>query len=150
PIFGPAGSGATATLAKNLKVVARFGTTRTAAKPPPGPTRTYTLEADPWQAAVIELAKSMGGAFSLNPRASRAGDVVAAKADKGDAAKAEDEAYKTVSERYEKNNRVTAVDLALLFGVRPAPPRHIQILERMAGNTPLPPFAVYTPPSALP
>jgi len=146
PVFGPSGSGATAKLAKNLKVVARFGTTRTAALPPPGPNRTYTLEADPWQAAVIELAKSMGGAFSLNPRAAHGGDVAAAKADKADSA--EDEAYKTVAERYEKNNRVTAMDVALLFGVKPVPPQHIQVLERMAGNTPLPPLAVYTPPDA--
>jgi Flp pilus assembly protein CpaB len=151
PIFGPSGSGATATLAKDLRVVARFGSTRTAVRPPPGPTRTYTLEADPWQAAVIELAKSMGATFSLNPRANKtAEDVAAANAEVGGAAKGEDEAYKTVAERYAKNNRVTAVDLALLFGVRPVPPQHIQILERLAGNTPLPPYAVYTPPSAAP
>lgn len=66
PAFGGDNGSATAALAKNLRVVARFNTTRTAATPPPGEYRSYTLEVDPWQFAAIELAKSVGGIFSLS------------------------------------------------------------------------------------
>jgi Flp pilus assembly protein CpaB len=146
PVFGPAGSSAAATLAKKLKVVARFGTTRTTSKAPPGDTRTYTLEAEPWQAAVIELAKTMGGTFNLNP----VGDPSGSHANDVKATPASDEtaAYKTVADRYATNNRVTALDVALLFGVRPTSPARIQMLERYAGNQALPPLQVIQPPAA--
>jgi Flp pilus assembly protein CpaB len=148
PVFGQAGSSAAATLAKKLRVVARFGTTRTTAKAPPGDTRTYTLEAEPWQAAVIELAKTMGGTFNLNP----VGNPGGSHSNEGKSTPASDEtaAYKTVADRFSTNNRVTALDVALLFGARPTSPARIQMLERYAGNQALPPLQVIQPPAAEP
>ena len=61
------GRTATAVLAKDLRVVARFGTTNVYGKPPPGDhTRTFTLEATPYQCELVELARSLNAVFTLS------------------------------------------------------------------------------------
>jgi Flp pilus assembly protein CpaB len=101
----------TATLAKNLKVVARFNSTRTAAQPPPGPRRSYTLEATPYRAQLLELAKNVGCTFSLpvSPRQmNEEGATVGATPETG-----MDEPT---------DGRVTDEDLAKAFGFKKEPP----------------------------
>jgi Flp pilus assembly protein CpaB len=138
-VFGPAGSSTTAVLAKNLQVVARFNTTRIAAQPPPGPTRTYTLEVDPWQGAIIELAKRINGSFALTVSkdpSSESEAVAASLSPSGDKAP-EKNAYQIVAANFEKTKRVTVADLALLYGVE-GPPDKVFRLEMYAGNAPGP------------
>jgi Flp pilus assembly protein CpaB len=134
PVFGPAGSSATAVLAKGLRVVARFNTTRIAAQPPPGPNRTFTLEVDPWQGAVIELAKQVKGAFSLTVSRqgeSEGGEMLAIGPAGVDVPK---NPYQIVAANFNQTKRVTMADLALLFGVEPAPPEKVFRLEQYVGN----------------
>jgi Flp pilus assembly protein CpaB len=133
PAFGTVNGSATAALAKDVRVVARFNTTRTAAQPPTGNNRTYTLEVEPWQFAAVELAKAVGGQFSMGVTA-RSGDNPLMR--ETPAAFRDDNAYKSVKARYEATNRVTTAELALLFGVQDPPPRYR--LERFAGNSRLP------------
>ncbi len=139
-VFGRrAGANATAMLADRAEVVARFGTLRTGVPPPPGADRTYTLEVEPWQAAIIELAKRAGATFALsvsNQGTQGTGDVSPAA---GGIDTAQRERYNLVRASYRRNNTVSEYDLATLFGVRePDPvPRFYQ--ERWAGNTPLAP-----------
>src|SRR5262249_50105483 len=64
PQLGPTET-RTAVMAKNVRVVARFNSTRDAAQPAPGPLRQYTLEVTPYRHGLIELAKSIGGVFAL-------------------------------------------------------------------------------------
>jgi Flp pilus assembly protein CpaB len=60
------GGNGTAEIAKGTKVVARFGTTKPGAQPrDPSAPREYTLEVTPYRYALIELAKTAGGKFSL-------------------------------------------------------------------------------------
>lgn len=137
PAFGGDNGSATAALAKNLRVVARFNTTRTAATPPPGEYRSYTLEVDPWQFAAIELAKSVGGIFSLSVASKSGGgaaDAVLAAA----SATTEESPSKIVEARYNTTGRVTVADLATLFGIEEPP--QIFRLERLSGNSQLAPI----------
>lgn len=136
PAFGGDNGSATATMARNLRVIARFNTTRTAATPPPGEYRSYTLEVDPWQFAAIELAKSIGGVFSLSVE-SRAGgppDTVLSAA----TASGEESPSKVVEARFNSTGRVTVGDLATLFGVEENQPVVLQ-MERLSGNSHLAP-----------
>lgn len=112
PVFGPAGASATAVLAKARKVIARFHTTATAGRPPAGDMWPYTLEVEPWQAAAIELARKIGGQFSL---------AVSARGPDGDVlsptSTVDSDLYKAAEARYAETNRFTVTDLAALFGV---------------------------------
>lgn len=117
--FGNVGT-TTAVLARNLRVIARFGSTMTAVRPR-GNVRTYTLEASPYRANVIELAKSVGATFSLsvNPRPVDANALTAATEDEADESEGE---------------RVTLEDLARIFGIQPpAPPPPVWTVERFHG-----------------
>jgi len=150
--FGPAGSSATAILAKNRKVIARFHTTATAGRPPSGPVWPYTLEVEPWQASAIELARSIGGKFSLSPSAretTTTGDALSlASATAGPAAS--DQVYKTLETRYAETNRFTVADLAYLFGVEEPEPENIWRLEKMIGNQTLGNLEYKLPPMPKP
>jgi Flp pilus assembly protein CpaB len=123
PLAKDAGT-TTAVIAKNLKVIARFNSTRTAAQPDPrSPTRTYTLEATPYRAALMELAKNYGGTFNLtvSPRQpSEEGGSIAAVAD--------------MSSDDPQTDRVTVEDLAKVFGIKPPePPPPVWQVERYVG-----------------
>ena len=100
--FGP-GQTATAIIASGAKVIARFGSTRTGAQPPPGDKRTYTLEVTPYRMKLIELCKGLNGNFSLS--------VVKPGPDRD----LNDPAL-------ENRNYVTTNDLAKLFGIEPPRP----------------------------
>src|SRR5262249_41267087 len=115
PVFGPAGSSATAVLAKNLRVVARFNTTRTAAQPPPGPNRTYTLEVEPWQGAVLELAKQVKGAFALTVSRLPESDSSEVLASGSTVTEPSKNAYQIVAANFAQTKRVTMADLATLY-----------------------------------
>jgi Flp pilus assembly protein CpaB len=121
--FGP-GQNATAVIARDLRVVARFNTTRTAAQPDkPDTTRTYTLEASPYRHALMELAKSVGATFTLSVTARSADDSGVAR----EASTDEDP----------ETDRVTSADLAKLFGIKPPPPvaeRPRWEIERWSGT----------------
>jgi hypothetical protein len=134
PVFGPAGSSATAVLAKARKVIARFHTTATAGRPPAGDMWPYTLEVEPWQAAAIELARKIGGQFSLAVSASdaHASDVTGPGGAVSTAP--ENDVYKAAEERYAATNRFTVSDLAALFGVEEPEPESLFRLERLVGN----------------
>jgi Flp pilus assembly protein CpaB len=97
-----------APLAKNAKVVARFGSTLTAARPQEGDMRTYTLEVTPFRFALIELAKAVGGRFNLS---------VAKRTEE----KENGVALAALSER-EKREVATTKDLAEAFGLKEPPP----------------------------
>ena len=61
-----AGGNGSAVIARNAKVVARFGTTAPGARPANSrDPRVYTLEVSPYRFALIELAKASGAKFSL-------------------------------------------------------------------------------------
>src|SRR5262249_32675223 len=102
----------TATLAKNLRVVARFNSTRTAAAPNPGPKRTYTLEATPYRAQLLELAKHVGCTFSLpvSPR----------QVNEDGTVQMPDPGQMSMDEP--SDGRVTDDDLAKAFGFKKEPP----------------------------
>lgn len=136
PVFGPAGSSATAVLAKARKVIARFHTTATAGRPPAGPTWPYTLEVEPWQAAAIELARKIGGQFALTVSSKNDGSpgesAGTATASSGNTVA--DKAYREAEARYADTGRFTVADLAALFGVEEPEPENLFRLEIMAGN----------------
>ncbi len=100
--FGP-GQTATAIIASGAKVIARFGSTRTSAQPPPGDKRTYTLEVTPYRMKLIELCKGLNGIFSLS--------VVKPGPDR-----------EVADPALENRNYVTTNDLAKLFGIEPPRP----------------------------
>ncbi len=129
PVFGPAGASATAVLSKARKVIARFHTTATAGRPPAGDMWPYTLEVEPWQAAAIELARKIGGQFSL---------AVSARGPDGDVlsptSTVDSDMYKAAEDRYAETNRFTVTDLAALFGVEEPEPEAVFRLERLVGN----------------
>jgi Flp pilus assembly protein CpaB len=137
-VFGPAGSSATAILAKGRKVIARFHTTATAGRPPAGDMWPYTLEVEPWQAAAIELARKIGGKFALavsakeTPTSSDGIGVTASVP----VSTSSDQLYKAAEARYAETNRFTVADLAALFGVEEPEPEQIYRLERLIGNQP--------------
>jgi Flp pilus assembly protein CpaB len=122
------GNTATAILTRDAKVVARFNTTRTAAQPPSGANRSYTLETSPYRYAMIELAKSIGAKFALSvsPRTSEDGNGNGnGLLQMGMSAEADDP----------ETDRVTTGDLARLFGVSPRTPsaEHTWEVERFSG-----------------
>ncbi len=136
PAFGGDNGSATATMAKNLRVIARFNTTRTAATPPPGEYRSYTLEVDPWQFAAIELAKSVGGVFALSVE-SKAGGAPPDAVLGASTGPVEESPSKIVEARFNTTGRVTVADLATLFGIDDQPVAFR--MERLAGNSRLAP-----------
>lgn len=120
--FGAAGN-ATAVIAKQAKVVARFNTTRPGAQPAKlDAPRTYTLEVSPYRFALIELAKTLGAKFSIGVTniASESEGTLAAS---------------TASEVSEPSpDIVTPAHLATLFGITPpAPTPPPFTLERLDG-----------------
>jgi Flp pilus assembly protein CpaB len=110
--LGPGGNG-TAEIAKAAKVVARFGTTRPGAQPPGGPDapRQYTLEVTPYRLAMIELAKTVGGKFSLGvvPAVSEGDSVVAPVGND------------LTDPREQSAEHVSGDDLAALFNIQSKP-----------------------------
>jgi Flp pilus assembly protein CpaB len=133
PVFGPSGSSATAILAKGRKVIARFHTTATASRPPAGNIWPYTLEVEPWQAAAIELARKIGGQFSLAVSAKENTDSNGTSLSTA-AATGADQIYRDAEARYAETNRFTVSDLAALFGVEEPEPENLFRLERFHGN----------------
>jgi Flp pilus assembly protein CpaB len=110
------GRTATAAIAREARVVARFNSTRTAANPPPGDqTRTYTLELSPYRHALVELAKNMGGVFALSVSA-RPGEEGVVR----DMAPMDEDP---------QTDHVTSADLAKVFGITVAPPPEIHRTE---------------------
>ena len=125
--FGP-GKTATAVIAKDLRVVARFNTTRTSAQPTNGDvTRTFTLEASPYRHELIELARTLGGSFTLSASARVAEGMGMVVGDMG------------VVDDDPKVDHVTAEDLRKVFGIPPrapfvadAKPKNLEV-ERFSG-----------------
>jgi Flp pilus assembly protein CpaB len=122
-VFGP-GATATAVLAKNSRVVARFNSTRTAASPNTGDNRTYTLEMTPYRYALVELSKSLGATFALS--------VVARPSEESSSQIARD---MDLEQNDPQTDRVTATDLAKLFGIVMARPERAWEIERWSGIT---------------
>jgi Flp pilus assembly protein CpaB len=137
PVFGPAGSSATAVLARGVRVISRFHTTRTAAAPPTTPEWPYTLEVEPWQGAIIELARNVGGQFKLSVSGTvknlDGSEIKAGSTSPSDGTQYE-KASEIVAANFANTGRVTVNDLALLFGVENPPPEYVHRLERLAGN----------------
>jgi Flp pilus assembly protein CpaB len=121
------GATTTAVMAKNLKCIARFNSTRTAVQPDPrSPTRTYTLEATPYRAALIELAKSVGGQFNLTVSPRQPSEEGAGAGSVG--------AVADVGAEDPQTDRVTMEDLAKVFGIKPPePPPPVWQVERYSG-----------------
>jgi Flp pilus assembly protein CpaB len=124
--LGVGGNGS-AVIARNSKVVARFGTTAPGARPANAKDpRPYTLEVSPYRFALIELAKVLGAKFSLavsHPDGSS--DTVPVST--------EDPGEPTGDQLV----RVTGADLARLFGISaPANPPPSWSLERVVGIRP--------------
>jgi Flp pilus assembly protein CpaB len=111
-LLGPGGNG-TAEIAKAAKVVARFGTTRQGAQPPGGndAPRQYTLEVTPYRMAMIELAKTVGGKFSLGvvPTTTEGDSVVPPQGND------------LTDPREQSADHVSGDDLAALFDIQPKP-----------------------------
>jgi Flp pilus assembly protein CpaB len=117
------GRTATALIAKNSRVLARFNTTRPGARPAnPNAPRTYTLEVSPYRYALISLAQKMGARFSL------------AVTDHATSESLATQPTSTEDENEPSADRVTSRDLAKLFGIGP-PKRRIGpwTIERYAG-----------------
>ena len=112
--LGPGGNG-TAKMAKAAKVVARFGTTRPGAQPRGGndAPREYTLEVTPYRMALIELAKTVGGKFSLGvvPATSEGDSVVPPPGND------------LSDPREQSAEHVSGEDLAALFDIQSKPGR---------------------------
>ncbi len=124
PDFGP-GQTATARLAKDAKVVARFNTTRPGALPAANdPNRTYTLEVTPYRHGLIEVAKNLGGIFTLSVE-------FRPTKDKGMAPMV----VEMVPDSDPETDRVTSADLAKIFGINLAslPENKIVVVERFNG-----------------
>jgi Flp pilus assembly protein CpaB len=128
PDIGPTET-RTAVMAKNVPVVARFNTTAEGARPTSAMvrsgTRPYTLEVSNYRYGMAELAKQIGGVFTLRPHSkedSGAGVTVAAK---GGQEEDQDRTY------------VTSDDLVKLFGfTKPLPPRYFEV-EKVSGVNPV-------------
>jgi Flp pilus assembly protein CpaB len=117
--LGAGGTG-TALVARGAEVVARFGTTRPGAQPVNNTVpREYTLEVTPYRYALIELAKTLGGKFSLG--------VTRVERDEEGKVALPPEYF--TSEREKSADRVTGYDLRQLFGIVDGPP-------------PIPPFVI--------
>jgi Flp pilus assembly protein CpaB len=120
-----AGGNGSAVIARNAKVVARFGTTAPGARPANAKDpRQYTLEVSPYRFALIELAKVLGAKFSLavsHPDGSS--DVTEVSTDSSSGEPTGDQLV-----------RVTGADLARLFGISPpANPPPSWSLEKIVG-----------------
>jgi len=137
-LFG-LGSTASAVIVKNAPVVARFNTTRPGAQPRPGaPTWDYTLAVSPYRYKVIEMAKKVQAAFSLQvvKRAEEGDGIVSASA-------APEEADPDV-------DRLTSGDLARLFGITPAEAERIWEIQRFSGLNQKPSWYYNMPRPAAP
>jgi Flp pilus assembly protein CpaB len=131
------GQMATAVLARNARVVARFNTTRTAALPnPTDPNRTYTLEVTPYRHALLELARQMGAAFTLSVSAKTLEEAGVVR-DMGmdDDPQAE---------------RVTSEDLARIFGIPSVAGPDVITIDRISGVNPKDPLYFNTGPDRAP
>lgn len=121
PLFGK-GKTATARIAEDAKVVARFNSTRKGQLPAPGKLRTFTLEVTPRRYAMIELAKALKANFSLSVRDK------AAEAS-GDASPSPP----PPDDMEQRADLVTSKDIALLFGITDALPDRVFEIERYVG-----------------
>jgi Flp pilus assembly protein CpaB len=121
--FGASGS-MTAAVAKGLRVIARFGTTRTAAMPPSGGTWSYTVEASPYRASIINLCRSVGGSIKLYVSPRQTGE-------DGSSIQVADTSLEDP-----QTDRVTVEDLAKIFGIQPPAPTPIWTVERYTGVQP--------------
>jgi Flp pilus assembly protein CpaB len=128
PDLGPTET-RTAVMAKNVKVVARFNTTAEGARPTAQMARTgtrpYTLEVTNFRYGLIELAKQIGGAFSLMPHSKEETGVATTVSAKGTESEDKDVSV------------VTSDDLVKLFGFsKPLPPRYFEV-EKVSGVDPV-------------
>jgi Flp pilus assembly protein CpaB len=134
PQLGPTET-RTAVMAKNVRVVARFNSTRDAAQPAPGTTRPYTLEVTPYRYGLIELAKSIGGVFALRIH-DKSGDSLS-----GSPAAEEEEDPPG-------DQPVTTEDLARVFGFEPQQaPKYFEV-ESFNGVAQIPGRHVFQQPGA--
>jgi Flp pilus assembly protein CpaB len=120
--LGTGGNGS-AVIARNAKVVARFGTTAPGARPANAKDpRPYTLEVSPYRFALIELAKVLDAKFSLAvSHLDGTSETIPVSDDAGDPPG-------------DQLVRVTGADLARLFGISaPANPPPSWSLERVVG-----------------
>ena len=129
PDIGPTET-RTAVMARNVRVVARFNTTAEGARPTAAMarsnTRPYTLEVSNFRYGLIELAKQIGGAFSLRPHS--------AKDETGTATTV---AAKDSESEEQERTVVTSDDLVKLFGfTKPLPPRYFEV-EKVSGVDPV-------------
>ncbi len=146
--FGAAGN-ATARIAKDAPVIARFGTTRPGAQPARADApRQYTLEVTPYRFALIELAKQFGAKFSIAVTSSAVPEDDNRLASAAGAPPAKIDPERDV---------VTPADLAELFQIQPAPPPGPPppppfTLERYSGLhlSGTQPFPGYNPPRSAP
>jgi Flp pilus assembly protein CpaB len=123
----------TAVMAKNVRVVARFNTTRDAPTAPRGTTRPYTLEVTPYRYGLIELAKSLGGLFALRIH------------DRSESAPATVSAADTEDDPVVPY--VTTDDLAKLFGFSaPLPTKYFEV-ESFSGVSQNPGRHIYQAPA---
>ncbi len=134
PQLGPVET-RTAVMAKNVKVVARFNTTRDAPTAPTGRTRPYTLEVTPYRYGLIELAKAIGGVFAL--RIHDRAETGSASATTVASAEEEEDPVKDV---------VSTEDLAKLFGFsQPLAPKYFEV-ESFNGVQQVPGRHIYQQP----
>jgi len=131
------GNRATAVIARDAKCVARFNSTAPGAQPPRGNTRTYTLEVTPYRYALIELAKTVGGVFSLSSRGASGGE-----SSPGAAAPVGAPAGPTEDPDVEL---VTTRDLAKLFGITDPVPERVFVIQRFNGLNEKPPLRYHDP-----
>jgi Flp pilus assembly protein CpaB len=132
PQLGPVET-RTAVMAKNVRVVARFNSTRDAAQPAPGPLRQYTLEVTPYRYGLIELAKAVGGIFALRIH-DKSGSSL------GDGSAAEEE------EDPPGDQPVTTEDLVRVFGFEPQKaPKYFEV-ESFSGVSQIPGRYIYQQP----
>jgi Flp pilus assembly protein CpaB len=124
PELGPVET-RTAVMAKNVRVVARFLSTRDAAQPPRSQMRPYTVEVTPYRYGLIELAKAVGGVFALRIH-DRTGESLAGGST-------------TEEEEDPPGDRpVTTEDLVKVFGFEPqTAPKYFEV-ESFSGVTQIP------------
>jgi Flp pilus assembly protein CpaB len=127
PDIGPTET-RTAVMAPNVRVVARFNTTAEGARPTSAMvrsgTRPYTLEVNNYRYGIAELAKQIGGVFTLRPHSKEDGGTGVS------VAKSSQTEDKDVS-------FVTSDDLVKLFGfTKPLPPRYFEV-EKVSGVNPV-------------
>jgi Flp pilus assembly protein CpaB len=124
----PGASSATAVMAKGVEVIARNDTTEAYDavneydKLGVGfETKSYTIQATPFRASLIDLAKKLGGEFTL---------VLSTTSSSGDEAKETD----ALDQKYAKDTVVTTEHLAEVFGIRPpVPERPPWLVEHVVG-----------------